>query len=202
MTGLPLRGQAAVVGVAESDLGDVGPDRYAIELAAQAVARTLEDAGLRTADVDGLFGVVAGRLMSTLDLGEYLGIRPRYTDSTMIGGSAFVAHLHHAALAIAAGRCEVALIAYGSTPRADSGRGRLAAASPELPNFEAMYRPRSPVSGYALAAIPARFALEQHDWKSASQLEPPFQEQNIGPTRLKPPWSSWLVYVSSGGISV
>jgi acetyl-CoA acetyltransferase len=152
VTPLPLRGRAALVGVAESDLGDVGPGRYAIELAAQAVGRALDDAGLRTCDVDGLFGVVAGRLMSTLDLGEYLGIRPRYTDSTMIGGSAFVSHLHHAALAIAAGHCEVALIAYGSTPRADSGRGRLAAVSPELPNFEAMYQPRSPVSGYALAA--------------------------------------------------
>jgi acetyl-CoA acetyltransferase len=152
VTGLALRGHAAIVGVAESDLGDVGPGRYAIELAAQAAARALEDAGLCTTDVDGLFSVVAGRLMPTLDLGEYLGIRPRYTDSTMTGGSAFVSHLHHAALAIAAGQCEVALIAYGSTPRADSGRGRLAASSPELPNFEKMYRPRNPVSGYALAA--------------------------------------------------
>jgi acetyl-CoA acetyltransferase len=147
-----LRGATAVVGVAESDLGDVGPGRFALELAVQASLRALRDAGLATRDVDGLFGVVAGHLMSTLDLGEYLGIRPRYTDSTMIGGSAFVAQLHHAAIALAAGACDVALIAYGSTPRANRGDGRLRLSPPEEPNYERMYKPRNPISGYALAA--------------------------------------------------
>lgn len=151
MTELALRGRAAVVGVAESDLGDVGPDRYAIELAAQASLRALEDAGLKTTDVDGLFSVVQGHLMSTMDLGEYLGIRPRYSDTTMIGGSAFVAHLHHAALAIAAGRCEVALISYGSTPRAEAARKQRSPYAPEQPNYELIHQPRSPVTGYALA---------------------------------------------------
>ena len=36
--------------------------------------------------------------------------------------------------------------------------------------------------GYALAAIPARFALERRDWKAAAQLEPPSAEL---------PWSSF-----------
>jgi acetyl-CoA acetyltransferase len=147
-----LRGATAVVGVAESDLGDVGPGRFALELAVQASLRALGDAGLTTRDVDGLFGVVSGHMMSTLDLGEYLGIHPRYTDSTMIGGSAFVAQLHHAAIALSAGACDVALIAYGSTPRADNAGGRLRVSSPEEPNYERMYKPRNPISGYALAA--------------------------------------------------
>jgi acetyl-CoA acetyltransferase len=156
MTELDLRGAAAVVGVAESDLGDVGPGRYAIELAAQAAVRALAEAELRPADVDGLFSVVAGHTMSTLDVGEYLGVRPRYTDTTMTGGSAFVSQLHHAALAIAAGRCEVALIVYGSTPRADSaradgGQGRVSSVI-EPPEYESMYKPRSPLADYALAA--------------------------------------------------
>ena len=151
MSELALRGRAAIVGVAESDLGDVGPDRYAIELAAQASLRALEEAGLRTTDVDGLFSVVQGHLMSTMDVGEYLGIRPRYTDTTMTGGSAFVAHLHHAALAIAAGCCEVALITYGSAPRAEAARKQRSSYAPELPNYELVHKPRSPVTGYALA---------------------------------------------------
>ena len=147
-----LRGATAIVGVAESDLGEVGADRYPIELAAQASLRALTEAGLTTRDVDGLFGVVAGKMMSTVDLGEYLGIRPRYTDSTMIGGSAFVTFVHHAAAALHLGLCDVALIAYGSTPRADNGRPRLGAGAPEQPNYELAYKPRSPISGYALAA--------------------------------------------------
>ncbi len=152
MADIDLRGGAAIVGVAESDLGDVGPDRYAIELAAQAALRALAEAGLRTTDVDGLFSVVQGHLMSTMDVGEYLGIRPRYTDTTMTGGSAFVSQLHHATLAIASGCCDIALITYGSAPRAEAARKQRSPYAPEQPNYEAAHKPRSPVTGYALAA--------------------------------------------------
>ena len=51
---------------------------------------TLADAGLSISDVDGLF--TAG--YSTYDLGEYLGIEPTITDSTIVGGSSFI-HLAH-----------------------------------------------------------------------------------------------------------
>ncbi|GAA1002350.1 thiolase [Acrocarpospora pleiomorpha] len=152
MSGPDLRGAAAIVGVAESDLGEVGQDRYAIELAAQAASAALAEAGLSVRDVDGLFCAIAGRGMAPLDVAEYLGVRPRYTDGTMVGGSSFVSHLHHAALAIATGACEIALIVYGSTARSDSGRGRLPGGPPELPSYEAPYRPRMPITGYALAA--------------------------------------------------
>jgi acetyl-CoA acetyltransferase len=152
MNGPDLRGAAAIVGVAESDLGEVGPGRYAIDLAAQAAAVALADAGLSTRDVDGLFCAIAGRGMAPLDVAEYLGVRPRYTDGTMVGGSSFISHLYHAALAIATGACQTALIVYGSTPRSDSGRGPLLSGPPELPSYEAAYRPRMPVTGYALAA--------------------------------------------------
>jgi acetyl-CoA acetyltransferase len=87
--------------------------------------------------------------MPTLSVGEYLGIRPRYSDATNMGGSSFVSHLFHAASAIDAGLCEVALIAYGSTQR--SASGRLVSGSEALP-YEAPYEPRYPVSAYALAA--------------------------------------------------
>lgn len=78
-----------------------------------------------------------------------LGIRPRYSDATNMGGSSFVSHLFHAAAAVEAGLCEVALIAYGSTQR--SASGRLVSGSETL-TYEAPYRPRYPVSAYALAA--------------------------------------------------
>ena len=152
MNGPDLRGAAAIVGVAESDLGEVGPGRNAIDLAAQAAAAALADAGLSTRDVDGLFCAIAGRGMAPLDVAEYLGVRPRYTDGTMVGGSSFVSHLYHAALAIATGACQTALIVYGSTPRSDSARGVPLSGPPELPSYEAAYRPRMPVTGYALAA--------------------------------------------------
>ena len=146
---MSLRGRAAIVGVAESDLGEVGPGLTPLDLIGQATLRALEDAGLRKEDVDGLFSASAYYHMPTLSIGEYLGIRPRYSDATSMGGSSFVSHLFHAAAAIDAGLCEVALVAYGSTQR--SGGGRLVSGSETLP-YEAPYRPRYPVSMYALAA--------------------------------------------------
>ncbi len=143
------RGRAAIVGVAESDLGEVGPGLTPLDLIGQATFRALDDAGLEKEDVDGLFSASAYYHMPTLSMGEYLGIRPRYSDATSMGGSSFVSHLFHAAVAIDAGLCEVALIAYGSTQR--SSGGRLVSGSETLP-YEAPYRPRYPVSMYALAA--------------------------------------------------
>lgn len=147
-----LRGRAAVAGVAESGIGQVGPERFPLDLIGEAAVAALDDAGIAKDEVDGLFTAVAGRGMATLDVGEYLGIRPRYTDGTMNGGSSFVSHLYHASIAIAAGACDVALVAYGSTQRTDMRRPGRAPYPPESPSYEAAYRPRNPVTGYALAA--------------------------------------------------
>ncbi len=144
-----MRGVAAIVGVAESDLGEVGPGYTPLDLIGQATLRALDDAGLKKEDVDGLFSASAYYHMPTLSAGEYLGIHPRYSDATSVGGSSFVSHLFHATAAIDAGLCEVALITYGSTQR--SGGGRLVSGSETLP-YEAPYKPRYPVSMYALAA--------------------------------------------------
>jgi acetyl-CoA acetyltransferase len=146
---LSVRGKAAIVGAAESDLGEVGPGFTPLDLIGQATERTLADAGLEKGDVDGLFSASVYYQMPTLSAGEYLGIRPRYSDATMMGGSSFVSHLLHATAAIEAGLCEVALIAYASTQLSEGGfRG---VSDPPNP-YESPYKPRYPVSMYALAA--------------------------------------------------
>ena len=95
-------------------------------------ARALAEAGLTKDDVDGLF--TAG--ISTLELGEYLGIEPKVTDTTAVGGSSFVIHIAHAATAIATGRCEVALVTHG-----ESGRSRVG-----MPGYPASRAMRSAIS--------------------------------------------------------
>ena len=144
-----LRGVAAIAGVAESRLGEVGAGVSPLDLIAEAASDALADAGLAKADVDGLFTASAYYGMPALNVGEHLGIRPRYSDATALGGASFVAHLHHAAVAIAAGACDVALIVYGSTQRSDGGR--LVSVAEAIPH-EAPYAPRYPISMYALAA--------------------------------------------------
>src|SRR5215831_3636474 len=115
------RHRAAIVGVAESDLGRT-PDKTVLQLQHQAASAALADAGLRFSDVDALFGAGNWAWSPNLMLAEYLGIRPRYTDATNIGGSSFEAHVGHAVAGIEAGLFEVALIAYGSTQRSDRSR--------------------------------------------------------------------------------
>lgn len=145
----PSRGAAAIVGVAESDLGEVAPGMTPIDLMAQAVGRALDDAGLTLRDVDGVFGTTSQSRLPTLALCEYLGLVPRYSDATNIGGASFMLHLSHAALAIEAGLCDVAIIAHGCTQRT-VGRGQ--AQVRDHNPYETPFKPFLPATAYALAA--------------------------------------------------
>jgi acetyl-CoA acetyltransferase len=103
----------AIVGVAESDeIGRV-PHKSALQHHCEAAWNALDDAGLDKREVDGLFTA----RYSPLTTGEYMSIRPRYTDGTWIGGGSFESHVMHAMAAIRAGFCEVALITHGQTGR-------------------------------------------------------------------------------------
>jgi len=148
MTGLQ-RGSAAIVGAAESDLGNVTEGLNPIDLMAQGIARAAEDAGLKLRDIDGLLCATTQSRTSGLNLSEYLGISPRFIDTTILGGSSFMFHVAHAVAALQLGLCEVAAIAYGSTQRSV---GRRQASVREINPFETPYRPFLPSTAYALAA--------------------------------------------------
>jgi acetyl-CoA acetyltransferase len=149
MTTSLKRGSAAIVGVAESDLGEVAANMTAVDLMAQGVSRALGDCGLSLADVDGVFAAATQSRMASMALCEYLGIQPKFHDTTYMGGSSFMTLVAHAQAAIEAGLCEVAVIAYGSTQRT-SGRNNVAPR--DFNPYESPYKPVLPASAYALAA--------------------------------------------------
>ena len=148
MNGLK-RGSVAIVGVAESDLGQVADGMSVVDLMAQGTRRALDDCGLSLKDIDGLFCATAQSRLSVLGLAEYLGIDPKFIGSTIVGGSSFEFHVAHAMGAIALGLCNVALIAYGSTQRTI---GRKQASVREVNPYETPFKPFLPSSAYALAA--------------------------------------------------
>lgn len=148
MAGL-TRGSAAIVGAAESDLGQVADGMSVFDLMAQGVKRALDDSGLTLKDVDGLLCATSQSRMSALGLAEYLGINPPFLDSTIVGGSSFEYHVAHAAAAIELGLCNVAVIAYGSTQRSI---GRKQASVREPSPYETPFKPFLPSSAYAMAA--------------------------------------------------
>ncbi|WP_134705120.1 acetyl-CoA acetyltransferase [Ammoniphilus sp. YIM 78166] len=139
---------AAIVGVAESDLGEL-PGKNVLQLQAQAAKRALDDAGFTKDDVDALFTTANWAHFPQLMLGEYLGIKPRYTGGTNIGGSSFESHVAHALVAIQAGLIDVALITYGSTNRTS----RIPSLSNLTLKYEEPFGIPSPVGHYALAAM-------------------------------------------------
>jgi acetyl-CoA acetyltransferase len=111
----------AIAGVALSDVGRVD-DKSPYQLMAQASRRALAEAGLSPADIDGLASTGQGTL-PPVDVGEYLGLRPRWIDSTAVGGAAWEVMASHAVDAINSGHADVVLLTYGSTARADLRKG-------------------------------------------------------------------------------
>jgi acetyl-CoA acetyltransferase len=150
-----IRGAAAVVGVAD----EVSPtgviDVPLRELEARVITAALADAGLSLRDVDGLCTCTGGALMHSVELAEYLGIAPRFTDATQTGGASYGLYVEHAAAAIAAGEAETVVIVYASTPRAARKRGEKGLgvfATPERLEWENPFGVMLPISAYALAA--------------------------------------------------
>ncbi|UXJ50221.1 thiolase [Pseudomonas citronellolis] len=143
-----LRGQTAIVSGSTYGMGEA-PGLSSMDLAAAASVRALAQVGLKPSDVDGLFVCVPDDMLSGLTFAEYLGIHPRFTDNNRTGGSAFQIYAHTAAMALASGQIDVALIAYGSNQK--SASGKLVQSSRPSP-WETPYRPMNPVSSYALAA--------------------------------------------------
>ena len=147
MSGLK-RGSVAVVGAAESDLGQVAPHTSPVDLMAQATMRALDDCGLKLSDIDGIFSAATQVRTAPMNIAEYFRIKPKYFDGTAIGGSSFMTHVKHAQAAIEQGLCEVAVIAYGSTQRSVS---RAAASSREFLYYETPYYNYAVVINYNVA---------------------------------------------------
>jgi acetyl-CoA C-acetyltransferase len=144
-----IKGQASIAGVYEHPRREI-PDRSIAQIHGEVARGAIADAGLNLSDVDAYFcDSTTG--FGPISISEYLGLHPRYIDSTDTGGSSYLVHVGHAAAAIAAGRCEVALVTMAGLARskADPPTAR-ATGSPEA-GFEAMWG-MSAVAGYALAA--------------------------------------------------
>jgi len=149
---MTIRGKAFVAGAYEHPLRDI-PDRSTAQIHAEVALGALADAGLSLDDVDGYFCAADAPGFGALSMADYLGLHQHkvsYLDSNEMGGSSYVAHVGHAAAAIAAGKCSVALITLGGRPRHERVMGSRMRTAPES-SFESLYGVNT-VSLYALAA--------------------------------------------------
>jgi acetyl-CoA acetyltransferase len=152
MAGRPTLAPVYISGAAETALGKV-TDQSELSMVALAAREALAEAGLRLRDVDGVFTNYMGE-EGSVQLGEYLGLQPRYAESSDMGGASFEFFIHHAMLAIACGRCNVALIGYASRQRSRRNRKAAIAATDGTlaAQFEAPFGIHFPIGHYALSA--------------------------------------------------
>lgn len=149
-----LRGKVAIAGVGQAGLGQA-TGFSEMEILVQAAHRAVTDAGLTMQDIDGITTASVASTMWVMPVIEHLGIKPTFIDSTMIGGSSFVAHLMPAIHALESGQCNAVLVCYGSTQRTSTVSraviGNMRKQMDPQP-YENPYNPLSPLSSYALVA--------------------------------------------------
>ncbi|HSZ43747.1 MAG TPA: thiolase [Streptosporangiaceae bacterium] len=150
-------GNVAVIGAAETTGLGVLPELSMIQLHAEAARNALADAGLTTADID---GVATGGPMP-MEVSHYLGITPAWVDGTMVGGCSFMLHVRHAAAAIASGAATTVLITHGESGRSRVGMSRYAVRAPDTVSgqFEVPYGALMPFATFTVPAL--RFLHER-----------------------------------------
>ncbi|MCA6298350.1 MAG: thiolase domain-containing protein [Phenylobacterium sp.] len=143
---MSLKGKAYIMGAWEHPTRDA-PDKTSAQLHAESARGALADAGLSFDDVDGYFCAGDAPGFGGMSMVDYMGLRNvRHLDSTETGGSSYILHVGHAVQAIAAGKCQVALITLAGRPRQGQGGrpgggarpGQLSDGAPEA-GFENIY---------------------------------------------------------------
>jgi acetyl-CoA C-acetyltransferase len=145
-----IRGAAFIAGAYEHPERNI-PDKPVEQVHAEVAAGALADAGLTFADVDAYYCAGDAPGFGGISMADYLGLKLTQMDSTETGGSSYVVHIGHAAEAIAAGKCQVALITLAGLPLQARGNLVLGALRGPEDSFESVYG--TSIHGmYALAA--------------------------------------------------
>ena len=122
---MSIKGKAYVVGAWEHPLREI-PHLSTAQVHAECARGALEDAGLSSGDVDAYYCAGDAPGFGAMSMADYMGLKLKHMDSTETGGSSYIVHAGHAAEAIAAGKCKVALITLAGRPigsRAGLGDG-------------------------------------------------------------------------------
>jgi acetyl-CoA acetyltransferase len=122
--------RAAIVGVGATQQGKL-PEQTPQSLTAEAFRLALADCGIHKSDVDGLLTMPGTTSpegsKNYLNVGELLGINPRFTGSMTMGGATGGVLIQIAAMAVATGMANVVACIFADSAR--TGGSRFAAAA-------------------------------------------------------------------------
>ena len=115
---MSIKGKAYIAGIYEHPTR-LAKDISLAQIHAQVAKGALEDAGLSKDDVDGYFCAGDAPGLGPMSMVEYMGLKPRHVEFDRHRRLVLLLHVAHAAEAIAAGKCKVALITLAGRPRAE-----------------------------------------------------------------------------------
>ncbi len=119
---MTLNNKAFIVGAFEHPTRKA-PDKSVAQIHAESAIGALADAGLSKDDIDGYFCAGDAPGLGPLAMADYMNLKLKHLDSTDLGGCSYIAHVAHAAEAIMAGKCTVALITLAGRPRSAGHSG-------------------------------------------------------------------------------
>ena len=119
---MSIKGKGYIVGAYEHPLRKA-PDKSVAQLHAECAKGALADAGLTKNDIDGYFCAGDAPGANVWSMANYMNLKLRHADSTDMGGCSYLVHVAHAAQAIAAGKCNVALITLAGRPNSEGSSG-------------------------------------------------------------------------------
>lgn len=152
--------RACIVGAYEHPTRKASDKSVAL-LHAESAKGALEDAGLSISDVDGYFCAGDAPGLGGLAMADYMGLKLRHIDSTETGGSSYIVHVGHAAQAIAAGKCNVALITLAGRPRSEGTNISGVAPFSDMTTPDVQFeRPFNPVLSAMYAMVAKRHMYE------------------------------------------
>jgi acetyl-CoA C-acetyltransferase len=163
---MTIKGKAYIVGAYEHPLRKA-PNHSVAQVHAEVAKGALEDAGLTKNDIDAYFCAGDAPGANVWSMANYMNLtKLKHVDSTDMGGTSYLVHVAHAAEAIAAGKCNIALITLAGRPNSEGSSGTQVRSRgvnlPEAP-FE---MPHSPVTLnlYAMCAM-----LHMHKYGTTSE---------------------------------
>jgi acetyl-CoA C-acetyltransferase len=115
---MTIKGKSYIAGAYEHPTRKA-VDKSLAQLHAEVASGALKDAGLTKDDIDGYFCSSDAPGLGPTSMLDYMNLKVRHVDSTDTGGSSYLVLVAHATEAIAAGKCNVALITLAGRPRTE-----------------------------------------------------------------------------------
>lgn len=143
---------AAIVGAAEADeIGFLKEPKTSLQLHIEAIQNVCAQTGIPISSIEGVFSTGWSS-----EICEHLDLKPKYIDTTAVGGCSFEMHVHHAMAAIHSGIIDIALVTHGENGFSANkiggrGAGNYSTGGPSSPALEM-------TKAYGLGAAPSNYA--------------------------------------------